>query len=94
SETGRVDERALRIAGGWLGPASGSPMIRALNAQAQSAWFYKQILLLAAGKPPELSTSAFSALSGHFVRELSLARARRKAARERPQLTARVEPAA
>jgi 2,4-dienoyl-CoA reductase-like NADH-dependent reductase (Old Yellow Enzyme family) len=94
TETGRVDERRLRIAGGWLGPASGSQMIRALNAQAQSAWFYKQILLLAAGEAPELSISAFSALRGHFVREMSLAWARRRAARERPQLTARVEPAA
>jgi 2,4-dienoyl-CoA reductase-like NADH-dependent reductase (Old Yellow Enzyme family) len=87
SESGRVDERALRLGGGWLGPASPSTMVRALNAQAQTAWFYKQILLLAAGARPDLSVSALSALAGHFGRESALARSRRKAAKEPPQLT-------
>ncbi len=83
---GRVDEQSLRIAGGWLGPSSPSPMIRALNAQAQTAWFYKQLLQLAAGNEPVLGLSALSALVGHMSREGSLARARRKAAAGPAQL--------
>ena len=83
-EAARFDERSLRIGGGLLGPASRSPMVRAISAQAQTAWFYKQILLLAEGKLPDASISAFAALRGHFVREFALARARRKAASSAP----------
>ncbi len=78
AQTARVDERTLRLAGGWLGPASPSAMVRALNAQAQSAWYYEQILLLAAGGEPDPNVSALRALVRHFRREYALARARRK----------------
>jgi 2,4-dienoyl-CoA reductase-like NADH-dependent reductase (Old Yellow Enzyme family) len=92
TETGRADERTLRLAGGWLGPASPSSMIRAFNAQAQSAWFYHQILLLAAGKEPSLDLSVPIALVRHFYREAGIARARRAAAASSPELAPRPEP--
>jgi 2,4-dienoyl-CoA reductase-like NADH-dependent reductase (Old Yellow Enzyme family) len=79
AEAGRADERGLRLGGGWLGPASSSTMIRGLNAQAQTAWFYKQLLRLAAGEEPEPGLSATSALVQHLRRETRLAQARKRA---------------
>jgi 2,4-dienoyl-CoA reductase-like NADH-dependent reductase (Old Yellow Enzyme family) len=54
-----------------------SATIRGLNAQAQTAWYYKQILRLADGDTPDLEISAWSALTQHFRREYGLAGARR-----------------
>jgi 2,4-dienoyl-CoA reductase-like NADH-dependent reductase (Old Yellow Enzyme family) len=88
SESGRVDERSLRIAGGWLGPSSPNATVRALNAQAQTAWFYEQLLLLAAGGQPDFEVSALAALVRHIRRESSLARARRRAQSAPPALLA------
>jgi 2,4-dienoyl-CoA reductase-like NADH-dependent reductase (Old Yellow Enzyme family) len=81
---GRVDaapspERRLRLGGGIFGPASSSATLRGLNAQAQTAWFYQQILHLAAGTPLEPGLSAARALLRHYVREFRLSRARRRA---------------
>lgn len=76
AEAARADERSLRLGRGWFGPASPSATIRALNAQAQTAWFYKQILHLAAGNELELGLSGGAALGQHYWRKVGLARAR------------------
>ncbi|MEO6419484.1 MAG: NADH:flavin oxidoreductase/NADH oxidase family protein [Polyangiaceae bacterium] len=73
---GRSDERHHRLGRGFFGPASGIAAIRGINAQAQTAWFYQQILHLAAGQEPDLGLSVSSALGGHLRRELGLSRAR------------------
>jgi 2,4-dienoyl-CoA reductase-like NADH-dependent reductase (Old Yellow Enzyme family) len=80
-DTARTDEHGLRLAGGVLGPSSAIKTLRALNAQAQTAWYYAQLLQLAAAKPPALKLSAMSALVQHYRREYQLATARRHAAR-------------
>jgi 2,4-dienoyl-CoA reductase-like NADH-dependent reductase (Old Yellow Enzyme family) len=74
----RADESNLRLGPGWLGPASENATIRGLNAQAQTAWFYRQILDLAGGRALTLGISAGNALRQHFVREFGLSRARRQ----------------
>ncbi|HEX3772463.1 MAG TPA: NADH:flavin oxidoreductase/NADH oxidase family protein [Polyangiaceae bacterium] len=74
---GRADEKGLRIGPGWLGATSSNAMIRGANAQAQTAWFYKQILHLANAEPLELSLSAASAVFQHFMRESRVQRGRR-----------------
>ena len=79
SEPARTDEHALRLAGGFLGPASSIKTVRALNGQAQTAWYYAQLLQLAAAKPPDLKLGALSALLSHYKREYRLASARRAA---------------
>jgi 2,4-dienoyl-CoA reductase-like NADH-dependent reductase (Old Yellow Enzyme family) len=81
-ERARADESNLRLGPGWLGPASGNATIRGLNAQAQTAWFYQQILDLAAGRNLELDISAGNALRRHFTREFGLSRARRTSAEQ------------
>jgi 2,4-dienoyl-CoA reductase-like NADH-dependent reductase (Old Yellow Enzyme family) len=77
SDAARADETTLRIGPGWLSPASSNAMIRGANAQAQTAWFYRQILHLSKSEPLELTLSARSALVQHFVRENRVQRARR-----------------
>jgi 2,4-dienoyl-CoA reductase-like NADH-dependent reductase (Old Yellow Enzyme family) len=46
-------EERIRIGRGWIGPHSPSADLRAYNAQAAIAWFYRQIERLGAGEEPE-----------------------------------------
>jgi 2,4-dienoyl-CoA reductase-like NADH-dependent reductase (Old Yellow Enzyme family) len=78
-DTLRTDERVLSLGPGYLGPNSSSDLLRGLNAQAQTAWFYQQILHLAAGEGPELGLSSRAALFRHLGRERRAASARKKA---------------
>lgn len=77
-------EDALALGPGWLGPRSSNSTLRALNSQAQSAWFYQQILHLAAGEPQEPGLGARAALFRHLRREQRVARARTARARVSP----------
>ncbi|MEY4577448.1 MAG: hypothetical protein RL701_2151, partial [Pseudomonadota bacterium] len=72
-------ERNLALGPGWFGPNSSSATMRGLNAQAQTAWYYAQLLRLAAGEEPNLALSIHSALWSHYGREYRVARARRAA---------------
>ncbi|HEX4341341.1 MAG TPA: NADH:flavin oxidoreductase/NADH oxidase family protein [Polyangiaceae bacterium] len=72
----RSDEERCWLGRGFFGPASSSALLRGLNAQAQTAWFYKQLIHLAEGREPELGLTARAALGQHFMREYGLARAR------------------
>jgi 2,4-dienoyl-CoA reductase-like NADH-dependent reductase (Old Yellow Enzyme family) len=72
-------ERKLALGPGWFGPNSASATMRGLNAQAQTAWYYAQLLHLAAGEEPNGELSIHSALWSHYAREYRLARARRAA---------------
>jgi len=76
-ETARADETRAWLGRGFFGPASASSTLRGLNAQAQTAWFYKQIIHLAGGSAPELELTGRSALAQHFRREYAVARARK-----------------
>jgi 2,4-dienoyl-CoA reductase-like NADH-dependent reductase (Old Yellow Enzyme family) len=76
--TARTDERGVSLGGGWLGPGSDIAMLRGLNAQANTAWYYQQIIHLSEGRDPELGLSARGALARHFRRELALSRARKR----------------
>jgi 2,4-dienoyl-CoA reductase-like NADH-dependent reductase (Old Yellow Enzyme family) len=78
ADLARTDEKQLRLGPGWFGSSSPNATVRGLNAQAQTAWFYKQILQLAGGRELELGLGARSALLQHYVREFRLSRARRK----------------
>jgi 2,4-dienoyl-CoA reductase-like NADH-dependent reductase (Old Yellow Enzyme family) len=77
SEIARRDEAHAWLGRGPFGPASGSAIVRGLNALAQTAWFYKQIIQLSIGQSPELELTAWSALTQHLRREYGLAGARR-----------------
>jgi 2,4-dienoyl-CoA reductase-like NADH-dependent reductase (Old Yellow Enzyme family) len=46
-------EERIRIGRGWVGPHSPSADVRAYNAQAAIAWFYRQIERLGAGEEPQ-----------------------------------------
>ncbi|MET0391247.1 MAG: NADH:flavin oxidoreductase/NADH oxidase family protein [Polyangiales bacterium] len=74
-------ERELSLGPGFFGPTSASDTLRGLNAQALTAWYYAQILQLAAAKEPLLDLSARSALWAHYRREYGKARARKAARR-------------
>lgn len=75
------DEERLAIGPAWLGPASGNRTVRGINAQAQTAWFYQQIIHLAHDEPPERTLGARRALWRHLRREWGLAAARRALAK-------------
>lgn len=77
AESARDDERRLRLGNGFFGPSSSDATLRGLNAQAQTAWFYKQLLLLGNDEPLDLDLGARSALVQHFRREFALSRARK-----------------
>ena len=70
-------ERHLRLGPGWFSANSSNATLRGLNAQALTAWYYRQILELAAGREPVVGLSIHAALWSHYVREFGLARARR-----------------
>lgn len=78
----RADERALRLGPGFFGPTSSSAVFRGLNAQAQTAWFYEQILRLAEDREPAPEISARRALVNHYRREFALSVARRNLQRQ------------
>jgi 2,4-dienoyl-CoA reductase-like NADH-dependent reductase (Old Yellow Enzyme family) len=77
--TARADEKALRLGPGWFGPTSSNGTIRGFNAQAQTAWFYRQLICLSEERPLELGLSAPAALTRHYAGELRLSRARQAA---------------
>lgn len=66
-------ERTLRIGPGVLGPGSPSRLVRSLNAQGATAWFYEQQYRLARGQTPRARTGwAGTSLVRHLARELVL----------------------
>lgn len=69
-------EKRLRLGPGYLSRASANRSIRALNGQAEVAWFYQQIIDLSEGREPDLSLGAWPALLRHFSGELGRARRR------------------
>lgn len=74
-------ERRLRIGPGPLSPASPSRLVRSLNAQGATAWFYEQLVRLARGESPATRPGW---AAGTLVRQLrhdaTRARARRRRA--------------
>jgi hypothetical protein len=72
-------ENQLALGPGWFGPNSPNDTLRGLNAQAQTAWYYAQIIRLADGREPVEALSIHTALWSHYFREFRKARARRMA---------------
>ena len=76
-------ERRIRIGPGWIGPHSPSTDLRAYNAQAATAWFYRQIERLGAGEEPASRPgAAIPVLLRYLWRERRRA-GQRRALRER-----------
>ena len=65
----------------WNGPASPLMLMKFLNIQGEMAWYYRQIVRLADGVPPDPSLKIGRALAAHVRDEWRLARARRLLAR-------------
>ncbi len=84
-------EKELRLGGGILGRVSHIRSMRTLNGQAEVAWFYRQIIELSEGREPVRSLGAWSALLGHFTREIGIVRKRRFRAGRSLALSANVE---
>lgn len=71
-------EERIRAGRGWAGPHSPSANLRAYNAQAATAWFYRQIERLGAGEEPEGRPGAgVPVLLRYLWREWRRARQRR-----------------
>ena len=80
-------ERRIRIGRGWAGPHSPSADLRAYNAQAATAWFYRQIERLGAGEEPEVRPGpGILVLLRYLWREARRAR-RRRAVRRAVRMT-------
>ncbi|HUG99419.1 MAG TPA: NADH:flavin oxidoreductase/NADH oxidase family protein [Gammaproteobacteria bacterium] len=62
----------------WLGPASPLLLMKFLNIQGETAWYYRQILRLADGLPPDSALPIGRALAAHARDEWRLSRARRR----------------
>ena len=62
----------------WLGPASPLLLMKFLNIQGETAWYYRQILRLADGLPPDPALPIGRALAAHARDEWRLSRARRR----------------
>jgi len=62
----------------WLGPASPVMLMKFLNVQGEMAWYYRQILRLADGLPPDPGLSVGRALAAHARDEARLSPARRR----------------
>ncbi len=73
-----VPERELRLGKGHWGPSSKNNVMKTLNAQAAVAWFYRQIIHLSEGRPPDSSLTARQALRQHLQGEWALAWKRRR----------------
>lgn len=69
----------------WAGPASPLLLMKFLNVQGEMAWYYRQILRLADGLPPDPSLSIGRALAAHARDEWRLSRARRRQRAVRPE---------
>jgi 2,4-dienoyl-CoA reductase-like NADH-dependent reductase (Old Yellow Enzyme family) len=61
----------------WAGPASPLVLMKFLNIQGEMAWYYRQILRLADGRPPDPSLGIGPALAAHARDEWRLSRARK-----------------
>jgi hypothetical protein len=53
-------------------------LMKFLNIQGEMAWYYRQIVRLADGQPPDPSLTIGRALAAHARDELRLSRARRR----------------
>jgi 2,4-dienoyl-CoA reductase-like NADH-dependent reductase (Old Yellow Enzyme family) len=60
----------------WAGPASPLMLMKFMNVQGEMAWYYRQILRMADGLPPDPSISIGAALAAHARDEFRLSRAR------------------
>ena len=76
-------EDDLRLGKGRLGPNSRLFLVKAINAFAQLAWYYRQIIRLADNRPPRFDLAPLRALTAHQVDELRLAWQRRTVMRGR-----------
>jgi 2,4-dienoyl-CoA reductase-like NADH-dependent reductase (Old Yellow Enzyme family) len=61
----------------WAGPASPVMLMKFLNIQGEMAWYYRQILRLADGLPPDPALPIGRALAAHARDEWRLSRGRR-----------------
>ena len=72
-------EKKLYLKPRLFGPASPLLPARIINVQGEVAWFYRQIIRLAAGKHPEFDLGLLRAFLAHTAGELRRTRARRLA---------------
>lgn len=91
SEPLPAPETELRLGGGILGRASRIHSMRTLNGQAEVAWFYRQIIELSEGREPVRSLGAWSAMLGHFAREVGIVRRRSFSSKRALALAANAE---
>jgi 2,4-dienoyl-CoA reductase-like NADH-dependent reductase (Old Yellow Enzyme family) len=69
-------ENGLRLGKGRLGPNSHLFLFKALNAFAQLAWYYRQIIRLSENRDPSFTLKPAMALARHQATEMQLAVAR------------------
>lgn len=60
-------EQALALGRGFLGTASSSKTVRAINNQGQAGWYYHQIRRLARGSEPNEALGVLNAFCRHMV---------------------------
>jgi 2,4-dienoyl-CoA reductase-like NADH-dependent reductase (Old Yellow Enzyme family) len=72
-------EDELRLGGGWLGPASRFPIIRAVNAWGAASWFLLQIHRIANGDEPTPATKVLGSFLEVSRREKQALKAYRAA---------------
>ncbi len=71
-------EDNIRLGNGFWGPNSNNSSLKALNAQAGAAWYYRQIIHLAKNEPVNPTLTARQALIDHYRDEFRIGLARRK----------------
>ncbi|MAM87616.1 MAG: NADH:flavin oxidoreductase [unclassified Hahellaceae] len=71
-------EKQLVLGKGFLGTASSSAAIRAINNQGQAGWYYHQIRRLARDQPPREQLGVLNAFCRHMVNDFSLGIQRRR----------------
>jgi len=86
-------EKTFRLGPGVFGPSSSNRTLRTLNAQAEVAWFYRQLIALSEHREPDLELGIWHALVAHLGGELGVAR-RRSFRRSAPALPASTETSA
>ena len=64
-------EETLTLGSGYFGPASSSDLVKAANGFGALAFFYRNILRLADGKPPKRQMNLLGALVAHQLQERS-----------------------
>lgn len=74
-----MPEHTLSLGPGIFSPSTSNKLLRLLNVQANTAWYYQQILHLAAGTPLEVNLTARTALARHLKRDTRKAFARSRA---------------